>query len=247
MGGLALPQHPAGGTSRRCQWRTGKGIIMVFLPGGPPHQDMWDIKIDAPAEIRGEFHPIQTKVPGIEICELFPRLASLADQADVHPLDRRGHGGPLRLSVPHRAAGRNQPPGGWPCAGFGPVEAARTATARRAGVCRAVAARWGTCPVGRQRPARLPRRRPCPVQLRMAKAGGHGPATASRSTGSPIAKRRLAAFDRFRTRRRRTRHDGRRRCLHPTGVRHPHLQPARRCPRHREGRPVASATATAAA
>ena len=42
---------------------------MIFLSGGPPHQDMFDLKMDAPAEIRGEFQPISTKVPGIQICE----------------------------------------------------------------------------------------------------------------------------------------------------------------------------------
>src|ERR1700729_3963987 len=47
-----------------------KAIIMIYLPGGPPHQDMFDLKPDAPTEIRGEFSPIATNVPGIEICEL---------------------------------------------------------------------------------------------------------------------------------------------------------------------------------
>lgn len=57
-----------------------KQMIIVWLGGGPPHQDMWDLKPDAPAEIRGEFKPIKTNVPGIEISELFPRLAKLADK-----------------------------------------------------------------------------------------------------------------------------------------------------------------------
>ena len=43
-----------------------KAVINIFLAGGPPHQDMWDLKPDAPAEIRGEFKPIATNVPGIE-------------------------------------------------------------------------------------------------------------------------------------------------------------------------------------
>lgn len=60
-----------------------KAVINVFLPGGPPHQDMWEIKTEAPAEIRGEFKPIATKVPGIRICEVFPRLAGLMDKAAV--------------------------------------------------------------------------------------------------------------------------------------------------------------------
>src|SRR5262245_22024604 len=57
-----------------------KAVINVFLGGGPPHQDMWDIKVDAPTEIRGEFNPIATKVSGIEICEVFSRIASQMDK-----------------------------------------------------------------------------------------------------------------------------------------------------------------------
>jgi hypothetical protein len=60
-----------------------KALINVFLPGGPPHQDMWDLKPEAPAEIRGEFKPISTNVPGIQICELFPKLASIMDKLVV--------------------------------------------------------------------------------------------------------------------------------------------------------------------
>ena len=57
-----------------------KAVINIFLGGGPPHQDMWDIKTEAPREIRGEFNPIHTNVPGIDICELFPRIARNADK-----------------------------------------------------------------------------------------------------------------------------------------------------------------------
>lgn len=60
-----------------------KAVINVFLGGGPPHQDMWEIKTDAPAEIRGEFSPIATNVPGIEICEVFPQLAQMMDKCAV--------------------------------------------------------------------------------------------------------------------------------------------------------------------
>src|SRR5882672_5721656 len=49
-----------------------KAVINIFLGGGPPHQDMWEIKTEAPVEIRGEFKPIATKVPGIQIGEVFP-------------------------------------------------------------------------------------------------------------------------------------------------------------------------------
>ena len=57
-----------------------KSVIMIFLSGGPPHQDMVDLKMDAPAEIRGEFQPISTNVPGIQICEHLPRLAAMMDR-----------------------------------------------------------------------------------------------------------------------------------------------------------------------
>jgi hypothetical protein len=60
-----------------------KAVINIFLGGGPPHQDMWDIKTEAPAEIRGEFKPINTKVAGIQIGETFPRIASLMDKFAV--------------------------------------------------------------------------------------------------------------------------------------------------------------------
>ena len=60
--------------------RSQKSVIMIYLPGGPPHQDMFDLKPDAPAEIRGEFSPIRTNVLGIEICELLPKLAGMMDK-----------------------------------------------------------------------------------------------------------------------------------------------------------------------
>ncbi|MEZ5434154.1 MAG: DUF1501 domain-containing protein [Verrucomicrobiales bacterium] len=52
-----------------------KSVILIYLVGGPPHQDMFDLKPDAPSEISGPFRPIGTNVPGIEICELFPLMA----------------------------------------------------------------------------------------------------------------------------------------------------------------------------
>src|SRR5262249_35732964 len=60
-----------------------KAVINVFLGGGPPHQDLWELKMDAPTEIRGEFKPINTNVPGIQICEVFPRIASIMDKCVV--------------------------------------------------------------------------------------------------------------------------------------------------------------------
>ena len=57
-----------------------KAVINIFLAGGPPHQDMWDVKTDAPAEIRGEFKPIATNVSGIQVCEVFPKIAASMDK-----------------------------------------------------------------------------------------------------------------------------------------------------------------------
>lgn len=65
------------------QPKSHKSLINIFLAGGAPHQDMWEIKSDAPSEIRGEFRPISTNVSGIEICEVFPQLASMMDKAAV--------------------------------------------------------------------------------------------------------------------------------------------------------------------
>src|SRR2546428_12808037 len=53
-----------------------KSVIMIYLVGGPPHQDMFDLKPTAPKEVAGPWRPIATNVPGFEICEAFPRLAA---------------------------------------------------------------------------------------------------------------------------------------------------------------------------
>ena len=60
-----------------------KAIINIHLGGGPSHQDMFDLKPDAPREFRGEFNPIKTNVSGIEICEHMPLLAQMADKFAV--------------------------------------------------------------------------------------------------------------------------------------------------------------------
>jgi hypothetical protein len=57
-----------------------KSVIMIYLPGGPSHMDMYDLKPDAPVEFRGEFRPIQTNVPGVQICEHFPLQARMWDK-----------------------------------------------------------------------------------------------------------------------------------------------------------------------
>jgi len=60
-----------------------KNVIMINLPGGPSHLDMFDPKPDAPAEIRGEFKAIDTKVTGLQFCELLPKMAGMADRLTV--------------------------------------------------------------------------------------------------------------------------------------------------------------------
>ena len=74
LGGLSLPQllaaEKAAGISG-----SHKAVIMIYMCGAPPHQDMYDLKMKAPSNIRGPFRPIDTKVPGIQICEHMPRLA----------------------------------------------------------------------------------------------------------------------------------------------------------------------------
>jgi hypothetical protein len=87
MGGLALPTMlraeaaaaTAGSTSRAGH----KSVIMVYLSGGLAHQDSFDLKPHAPAEVRGEFSPIDTSLPGVEVCELLPRLAQRMDRLAV--------------------------------------------------------------------------------------------------------------------------------------------------------------------
>jgi hypothetical protein len=81
-GGLMLPKILAAEQKAGIH-HSHRAIINVFLPGGPPHLDMWDLKPEAPQEIRGEFKPIDTKVPGIQICELFPKLAAMMDKLVV--------------------------------------------------------------------------------------------------------------------------------------------------------------------
>src|SRR5262249_4019509 len=80
--GLTLPDLLAGrataANTRAAGFRRARSCIIGFLWGGPPQQDLWDLKPEAPAEIRGEFRPIATSVPGTLISELLPRTARVA-------------------------------------------------------------------------------------------------------------------------------------------------------------------------
>src|SRR5438105_405727 len=75
--GLTLPRLLLADDRRRSEKASGRAdhCILLFLNGGPSHLDMWDMKPDAPAEIRGEFKPIATSVPGVQLSEHLPRLA----------------------------------------------------------------------------------------------------------------------------------------------------------------------------
>ena len=122
MGGASWPallkagsqqtgERAAGDPSR------GKSIIMIFLPGGPPHQDMVDLKPDAPAEIRGEFRPIDTNVSGIQICEQMPLLARRMDKFALIRTVVGATGSHYSFQCYTGHGHRNQPPGGWPALG----------------------------------------------------------------------------------------------------------------------------------
>src|SRR5262249_55754042 len=80
--GLTLPgllTHKAGATPPDAD----VNCILLFLVGGPSHIDTWDPKPDAPAEVRGPFKPIRTNVPGVQLSEIFPRMARHADKLSL--------------------------------------------------------------------------------------------------------------------------------------------------------------------
>lgn len=116
LGGLSLPQilqaQAESGSSG-----SHKAVIMIFLSGGPPHQDMVDLKPDAPAEFRGEFDPIHTRVPGIDICEHLPRLAGAMDRFAIirSVVGSEGHHAAFQCMTGRTQT--RQPAGGWPSFG----------------------------------------------------------------------------------------------------------------------------------
>lgn len=118
LGGLSLPEilraEAESGTGN-----SHKAVIMIYLPGGPPHQDMYDLKPEAPQAIRGEFSPIHTNIPGIDICEHMPRLAARMDKFAVirSLVGSRGRHASFQCVSGHDE--RGQPLGGWP--GIGSV------------------------------------------------------------------------------------------------------------------------------
>ncbi len=116
MGGASLPEllRAEALAGRRSSH---KAVIMIFLSGGPPHQDLIDLKPEAPVEIRGEFSPISTNVPGIEICELLPRMASMTDKFALIRSIVGSEGAHAAFQCLTARTHNPQPPGGWPSLG----------------------------------------------------------------------------------------------------------------------------------
>jgi hypothetical protein len=116
-GGLSLSQllelEAIAGTGR-----SHKAIINVYLPGGPSHIDFFDLKPNAPTEVRGEFSPIRTNVAGIEIGEMFPRMAQMMDKfAIIRSIaDSEGHHDCYQCMT-GRTHKEQPPAGGWPMMG----------------------------------------------------------------------------------------------------------------------------------
>ncbi len=125
--GLSLPQllrEQAGG-AQRGSLRRAKRCIILFLLGGPPQHETFDPKPNAPAEIRGEFQPIASATPGLQVGELMPRTASLTEEIAVlraMSTDDNAHSSSgywMLTGYPHAPKNReNAKPGApnnWPC------------------------------------------------------------------------------------------------------------------------------------
>jgi hypothetical protein len=116
LGGLTLPQLLRAESVAGVR-NPHKAVIQIFLPGGPPHQDMFDLKMDAPAEIRGEFKPIKSNVSGIEICEHFPRIAAMMDKFVILRSIVGATGDHYAFQCHTGRRHQRQPQGGWPAMG----------------------------------------------------------------------------------------------------------------------------------
>ncbi|MFO0951360.1 MAG: DUF1501 domain-containing protein [Isosphaeraceae bacterium] len=81
--GLGLPTVGALEARGDADRNAGMNCILLFLVGGPSQLDTWDPKPDAPEEIRGPFRPIRTRVPGVQVSEVFPRLAGMMDRVSL--------------------------------------------------------------------------------------------------------------------------------------------------------------------
>ena len=120
LGGLSLTdllraEAAAGKTEQQ------KSVVMIYLPGGPTQHETFDPKPDAPRGIRGSYKPMSTKIPGVQYCELLPKLSAMADKFSVVRslvgMDNRHES--FQCYTGH-SGGRppdNEPAGGWPSFG----------------------------------------------------------------------------------------------------------------------------------
>jgi hypothetical protein len=83
LSGLTLPTLLQAEQSASRPKAKAKNVIFIWQQGGPPHQDMWDMKPDSTAEVRGEFKPIATNLPGYQVCELMPELAQRINKLTI--------------------------------------------------------------------------------------------------------------------------------------------------------------------
>ena len=119
MGGLSLPQILRAEAQSGIR-KSPKSVIMIYMAGAPPHQDLFDLKMDAPLEYRGPYKPISTNVPGIQISEHMPHCARIMDKlVPIRTMtgsvtgDHDSH-----ICYTGRSAkGVVAPPGGWPSIG----------------------------------------------------------------------------------------------------------------------------------
>lgn len=126
IGGLSLAQMLSAAESAAKPQAGGgrdkKAVILFWLSGGPSHIDMWDPKPDAPAEIRGPFSAISTKIPGVQLCEHFPLQASIADKLSfLRAVDcKSSNHTPITMQAGNPLARRtddNKDGGGYPAMG----------------------------------------------------------------------------------------------------------------------------------
>lgn len=116
-GGLTLAQLMAI-EAKAGSGNSHKSVINIYLPGGPSHIDMFDPKPDAPSDYRGDFHPIGTNVAGIQLSELFPRMARMMDKFAVIRSVVGSEGlHDLYQCMTGRTRKEQKPPGGWPSMG----------------------------------------------------------------------------------------------------------------------------------
>ncbi|MDZ4820492.1 MAG: DUF1501 domain-containing protein [Planctomycetota bacterium] len=116
MGGLTLPNLLRAEAKAGIR-NSNKSIILINLPGGAPHIDMYDLKMDAPMEVRGEFKPIDTAVPGIQFSEWLPMLSKVTDRMAVLRSIVGSTGEHSDFQCMTGKSHKLQPAGGWPVFG----------------------------------------------------------------------------------------------------------------------------------